>query len=141
MYKAIPHDILTGRICPYCNGETEFIDSKVLYSSGISYGMVYACRLCDAWVGVHKGTRRALGRLADKELRAWKKEAHRWFDLIWKNDGKTRKVRKARSAAYRWLARLMNIDPAFCHIGMFDVDQCKMVVQLFREYYKDDKAT
>ena len=32
--------------------------------------MIYICKPCDAYVGVHKGTDKALGRLANKELRS-----------------------------------------------------------------------
>lgn len=63
--------ILTGKICPYCGQPTEYVDSAALYH-GISYGMIYLCRKCDAYVGVHRGTDKALGRLANRSLREWK---------------------------------------------------------------------
>lgn len=56
-------ELLTGKICPYCGKPTEFVDSSVIY--GRSYGMIYLCRDCRAYVGVHKGTRpsiRAFGK-------------------------------------------------------------------------------
>ena len=65
-------DIYSGKLCPYCKKETEYKDSSIIY--GKSYGMVYICSTCDAYVGVHKGTDKALGRLADKKLRELKKE-------------------------------------------------------------------
>ncbi len=55
--------ILSGKICPYCGNRTEYVDSSVIY--GRSYGMIYLCWDCMAYVGVHKGTDRALGRLAN----------------------------------------------------------------------------
>lgn len=67
------NDILTGKICPYCGNPTEYVDSSVIY--GRSYGMIYLCRNCRAYAGVHKGTNQALGRLANAELREAKKEA------------------------------------------------------------------
>ena len=36
---------------------------------GVDYGMIYYCPQCGAYVGVHKGTDRAKGRLANAELR------------------------------------------------------------------------
>ena len=57
--------------CDYCGRETEYVDSKVIY--GKSYGKIYLCRNCMAYVGVHKGTDKPLGRLANAELRNWKK--------------------------------------------------------------------
>lgn len=59
--------IFKGKVCPYCKEQTEYVDSACIY--GKSYGMIYLCRKCDAYVGVHKGTNKALGRLANKELR------------------------------------------------------------------------
>ena len=56
--------------CDYCGRQAEYVDSKVVY--GKSYGMMYLCRNCMAYVGVHKGTDKPLGRLANAELRYWK---------------------------------------------------------------------
>ena len=72
--------IFTGKICPYCGKETELIDSAEVYH-GVSYGWMYICRPCDAYVGCYKGTKKALGRLANAELRKYKHEAHGVFDL------------------------------------------------------------
>lgn len=55
-------------ICPYCEKPAEFVDSSVIY--GRSYGMIYLCRKCGAYVGVppridqaegHPGQCRAAG--------------------------------------------------------------------------------
>ena len=71
-------------ICDYCGKPAQFVDSASVYH-GHSYGMVYYCPDCQAWVGVHKGTDRPLGRLADAELRRWKKHTSgclaRWDSL------------------------------------------------------------
>ncbi|HMH34965.1 MAG TPA: zinc-finger-containing protein, partial [Puia sp.] len=47
-----------------------------------SYGMIYLCRPCQAWVGVRKGTNIAPGRLANQELRLWKINAHESLDHL-----------------------------------------------------------
>jgi len=107
--------------CPYCGNKAAYVDSEVIY--GRSYGMVYLCEPCDAYVGVHKGTNHPLGRLADAKLRWWKKQAHHHFDQLWQGGGMSRK------GAYAWLALKLNILPACCHIGMFDVDMCKRVCE------------
>src|ERR1044072_1392050 len=70
-----------GKTCPYCNRPTQYVDSKRVYTK--SYGMIYLCEPCGAWVGVHRGTNVALGRLANRELRKWKKDAHKYFDPLW----------------------------------------------------------
>lgn len=113
--------IYQGKICPYCGGKTQYVDSSVVY--GTSYGMIYYCQKDQAWVGVHKGTSNALGRLADAELRQWKIKAHALFDPLWKKGLYTRKD------AYAALARLLDIPPEYCHIGYFGVENCKKVVE------------
>lgn len=113
-------EIMQGRVCPYCNRKTEYVDSSIIY--GKSYGMIYLCKPCDAYVGVHKGTNNALGRLADKELRYWKKEAHKYFDTIWK-EGHAK-----RGKLYQHLADHLNLPIELTHIGMFSVETCQEVV-------------
>jgi len=112
--------IMQGKICPYCKGKTQYVDSNVVY--GISYGMIYLCKPCDAYCGVHKGTNNSLGRLANKELRHWKKEAHKYFDVIWKEG------HEKRGGVYKHLANYLKLPVEYCHIGMFSVETCKKVV-------------
>lgn len=121
----IQRQIMKGKVCPYCKQRTEYVDSAVIYS-GNSYGMIYYCKPCDAYCGVHKGTDKALGRLANKELRHWKKEAHKHFDLLWKDGHMTRKE------AYRRLGNYLLIPEQYCHIGMFSVFTCQAVVNWSR---------
>lgn len=112
-------------ICDYCGTPAEFVDSSIIY--GKSYGMVYLCPHCGAYVGCHKGTCKPLGRLANKELREWKMKAHDAFDPIWKSH------RMRRPAAYAWLAAQMGLPREKTHIGMFDVPECKRVIQICNE--------
>src|ERR1044072_1806082 len=88
------------------------------------------CRACEAWVGVHEGTDKALGRLANKELRSLKINAHSKFDKLWKQllifDFS---VKKARNFCYAWLADKMNLPIERTHIGMFDEEQCKSAIK------------
>lgn len=127
-----------GVKCPYCGKSAQLMDSARVYG-GKSYGMIWACLPCDAWVGVHKDSNKniPLGRLANAELREWKKAAHRWFDPLWQRKMQKEGIRKmvARGKAYKWLAKEMGIERADCHIGMFDVEQCKKVVELCRPYH------
>lgn len=64
--------MLKGRICPYCHIKTEYKNSVDIY--GADYGMIYICPKCRAYVGVHKGTDKAKGRLANEYLRRCKIE-------------------------------------------------------------------
>lgn len=115
-------------ICPYCRNPAELVDSAIVY--GKSYGMIWDCRACDAYVGTHKNSpnHAPLGRLANKELREWKKLAHAAFDPLW-----TSKHRKyTRKQAYKWMQDAMGISLEEAHIGKFDVDKCKQLVELLR---------
>lgn len=111
--------------CDYCGSPAEFVDSSVIY--GRSYGYVYLCRCCNAYVGVHAGTDIPLGRLANEELRHWKKAAHAAFDPLWKYGG------MRRNEAYSWLAKQLGTLPSQTHIGMFDVDLCRMAISVSEE--------
>lgn len=141
--------ICYAKICPYCEEKPEYVNSITVY--GTSYGMIYLCRGCDAYVGVHKGSDRPLGRLANKELREAKKKAHFYFDSLWKakiqigirNQSKLKKGKgyaiwrsKCRTSAYRWLSKTMNIDFKYTHIGMFNIEQCNKVVELCTPLYQ-----
>jgi hypothetical protein len=108
-------------ICPYCGAESILTDSAEVYH-GRSYGPIYLCRPCQAWVGVHRGTIEPLGRLANGSLRALKREAHDSFDPLWRDGYMT------RNRAYEWLSREMNVAEA--HIGEFDEDQCRTVITI-----------
>jgi hypothetical protein len=124
-------------ICPYCGGKAVFTTSKRVYG-GRDYGMIYLCEPCWAYCGVHEGTAKPLGRLADVELRDWKKKAHAAFDPIWQarigtkssTSGRVMKKAHARGSTYKRLAALLGIEGKDCHIGMFDVDRCKAVVDI-----------
>ncbi len=113
--------------CPYCGKRAEFVDSAEVYH-GRSYGMIYLCRPCDAYVGCHgngKGDS-PKGRLANAELRRWKIAAHDAFDPLWKYGP----FRGRRNAAYAWLAEQMGLPKEKTHIGMFDVAECQQVIQI-----------
>ena len=122
-------------ICPYCGNNAELTNSAIVYH-GRDYGPIYLCKCVEGWafVGCHKGTTTPLGRLADRELREWKKRAHSAFDHLWKHGHKT------RNDAYQWLARELNIEANDCHIGMFDVQTCRRVVEISRKYLKTHRV-
>jgi hypothetical protein len=129
--------------CPYCSKEAAYTSSAQVYG-GRDYGRIYLCSPCEAWVGVHKGTDKPLGRLADKELREWKKKAHAAFDPLWQAKLRNRRAERgpeykqfwARGSGYKWLAEQLGISKTECHIGMFDVGMCKRVVEICQPYLK-----
>ena len=79
-----------------------------------------------------------MGRKEVSEMKRWaaepgsdlaklRMEAHRVFDARWVFEPAT------RSKAYLWLARQMGLRPDDCHIGMFDEDQCRWVIEICTE--------
>lgn len=116
-------DAIAGRppSCPYCDEPAELIiDSTSLY--GRDFGPVWACRSCDARVGVHPGTTRALGTLANQATRRARNAAHAVFDPLWKS-GQIK-----RRAAYAKLASLLGLPVEETHISFFGPEQCERVV-------------
>lgn len=118
-------EILKGRICPYCHVQTKYKNSIDIY--GVDYGMIYICPKCRAYVGVHRGTDKAKGRLANAELRKCKIEAHRYFDVIYKLG-----IMK-RTEAYKWLSDQLGLPPEYTHIGMFNPETCAKVVEVSKK--------
>jgi hypothetical protein len=121
--------VLNGTKCPYCGKATEYVDSACIY--GRSYGMIYLCRPCDAYCGVHKGTDISLGRLANRELRELKKRVHAEFDILWAPKPAGCFTRKQ---AYRWLADKMGLPIEETHIGMFSEELCRKAIVFLTPY-------
>ena len=112
-------------ICPYCNKEAKFCENKEIY--GKNYGksyMCYLCKPCDAYVGTHNNTSRALGTMANRELRQWRIKAHAAIDPLWKS-----KVYR-RKDIYKSLRKLFGKK---IHIGESDVQTCKDIVNKFNK--------
>lgn len=130
--------IRQAKICPYCGEAPKLVDSSVIYY-GRSYGMIYLCEPCNAYVGCHKNSTNSLGRLANKDLREWKKLAHKYFDNLWARSAIHHNIARnqARKNGYAWLSKQLDIEVKLCHIGMFDVNTCKRVIELCRPYYRE----
>ncbi len=92
---------------------------------------IYQCQNCNARVGCHKGTTRPLGNVANETLRLKRIETHQVFDSHWKER------HMSRTAAYRWLARMLHLPEGKAHIGGFEMDQCQQVIDLCRQETKE----
>lgn len=117
-------------ICDYCKEEVGLVGGDRIYPHrpDLFELRFWFCSDCDAWVGCHRGTTNPLGRLANAELRQAKIEAHAAFDQLWKST--TPAGTFDRSGAYKWLAEQLGISRDDCHIGMFDVEMCRRVVEV-----------
>jgi hypothetical protein len=113
--------------CPYCGAGLEYVTSEEHY--GRDYGtQILRCErypACDAYVGCHKHDGRPKGTVANKELRDWRIRAHKVFDIQWQF---CRDKRKGRGRAYTWMQRVMGLGQDEAHIGLFTIEQCKLLV-------------
>lgn len=109
--------------CNICQGKVVYISNARVYGSGYCY----YCTGCGAYVGTHKPwPDKALGILADGEMREWKMKCHGVFDPFWKRKGK----RKTRGALYGRLAEQMGIPVDDCHFGYFDLAELEKAYRI-----------
>lgn len=109
-------------ICPYCKKEALWCDNAERYGKryGKSY-MCYWCKDCDSYVGCHNNTQKALGTMANKELREWRMKAHAVIDPLWREKGWN------RNSVYKYLRKVFERE---IHIGESDVETCKKILTL-----------
>lgn len=124
-------------ICPYCEQPSVLATGVDVYPHlpELAEKRFYLCRPCGAYVGVHAKTLEPMGNLADSALRRARIRAHAAFDVLWRGKG-----RKARHAAYRWLAEATGIPRSECHIAMMDVARCRLVVVACEERHQNGAA-
>lgn len=126
--------------CPYCQRSAELVTGRTLYPHrpDLAEKKFFLCRPCDAYCGTHPDGR-PLGRLADAQLRKARQYVHGLFDPLYlkasdaydgHDSGLIRNVARAR--AYRWLAEQMRIPVEDCHVGMFDLVQCREAYLILR---------
>lgn len=119
-------------ICRYCGGKVVLTSASEIYEK--SAERIYLCRNCNAYVGVHAGSNRPLGRLANAVLRMKRRETHEIFDAFWRSRG------LSRTQAYRWLAAALHLPESGAHIGNFEMDDCQRVITLCRENENKEAA-
>jgi hypothetical protein len=127
------------KCCRYCGEPAQLLNlGQAGYPYSRDYGPAWVCPPCGAWVGCHPGTTKALGGLANAELRGWKMQAHAAFDPLWaakmRRDGCSKG--RARRAGYAWLAAQMGLPVERTHIGYMNVEECKKVVEVCKAVFK-----
>lgn len=122
--------------CPYCKEPARLVTGEIVYTHrpDLYHKLFWYCQPCRAWVGTHYGTEKPLGRLANKELRQLKIQAHAAFDPMW------REGFLKRNKAYRWLADQLKIPYKKCHIGYFDEEMCRRVIEVCQNATECDKG-
>lgn len=123
--------------CPYCGSEIVRIKGSKIYNQHdkpYSDKIFFACERfpeCDAFVGSHHGKgKKSLGTIANKKTRMIRHAAHSIFDQLWMRGKKRRTKRKLW---YEKLSEYMNLDIDDTHIGMFDYNQCKKVIEFSKK--------
>lgn len=126
-------DVIHAKICPYCKSKTKLISETDVYGKEYKGRKVIACinfPSCDSYVGTHD-IGEALGRLANKTLRTAKKNAHYWFDKIWRNGY------KKRGSLYAKLSDFLDIPSEYTHIGMFSKNTCNKTESWAKSMYQE----
>jgi hypothetical protein len=114
-------------ICQYCNNVAALVGGDIIYpnSQDLKKLRFWLCKSCNAYVGTHKTSdNKPLGSLAKPLLRIIRHNAHNAFDRLWTSNS------MSRTEAYTWLAKELNIDLKYCHIGMFDEEQCRKTIEI-----------
>lgn len=106
--------------CPDCGAKLVLKNSK--------HGKFYGCEKwaetkCTGAIGCHPGTDRSLGIPANKETRDLRIQAHEVFDELWRNSSMTRRE------SYRWMEKELNLKPEEAHIGRFNAEQCRQLIE------------
>ena len=126
-------DVIHAKVCPYCKSSTKIISETEVYGREYKGRKLIACinfPKCDSYVGTHDdGT--ALGRLANKNLRNRKKQAHFWFDKIWQEKY------LERGELYQELSEFLDLPPEYTHVGMFSETTCIKTENWAKKYYNE----
>ena len=119
-----------GPICPVCSRKSRLKRGRSISAHLDPDAWFWACSpRCDTRVGCHPGTQTALGSLAGEVTRCARKSAHNELDALIAEGAFTN-----RSAAYAWLASMMDQSEQDAHIGMYGLSECNRVMALCRQY-------
>lgn len=115
-------------VCPYCGRRSVLRPAEYVYGDyTISAGsLLYVCSgypECRAYVGVHEGSRRPKGTLADSELRNKRIRAHRAMDVLVKAGCMN------KDGVYIWLSSRLNMPYEETHIGYFSDYLCEQTIR------------
>lgn len=116
-------------VCPGCHRGCELVSGTKLYPHrpDLAHRLFWRCAPCDAHVGCHPGSDKALGTPANGQLRRLRQQVHEAFDPIWRSRSMT------RSKAYAWLAAELRVAEHNCHIGRFTTEQCLAALMIIHK--------
>ena len=111
--------------CPYCGAPVVLKSADGIYRDNSNNTMLYVCArypVCDAYVRTHPGTTIPVGEMANGQLRALRRTAHRYFDQLHQSGYMSKKE------AYRWLAATISAPLSQAHIGYLGEYYCRQVI-------------
>lgn len=113
--------------CPYCGKPALLRPASYVYNDVLEPDRyLYVCTgypECDAYIGVHRGSLRPMGMLADADLRHKRIEAHRALNALWEEGYLTKR------GAYIWLQNRLGLSEKETHIGMFSYYRCEETIR------------
>jgi len=119
-------------VCNLCGGKVIYTSNTLVYGNKKKYGSgyMYYCENCHAYVGTHRPyPKKALGILANEQMRVLKMQCHSLFDRRWR-------TQKQRCEQYSWLAGKMGIPVSCCHFGWFDIPHLIQAYNILAENTK-----
>ena len=116
--------------CSYCGAHAVLQKGTYVYGDKSKEEYLYVCSnypQCDSYVGVHAGTKKPKGTLANAELRNKRIKTHKVFDQVWKSKLMTKKE------AYRWMTYVMGLPFEMGHIGSFSEYRCDELIRICKD--------
>jgi uncharacterized protein DUF3268 len=98
----------------------------VLVPEKTKYGTRYACPEAECTVRYWPNE---TSTPCDDETARLRKICHATFDPLWR----FKRRFTHRGQAYAWMQEKMQCDIHKCHIGMFDANQCRLLIEHLRE--------
>ena len=124
--------------CPYCGSPVVLRSATGIYHENKNDTKLYVCSKypeCDAYARVQSGTKGVpLSSMANGELRALRREAHRQFDKIY-TTGLMNK-----QDAYAWLAVILAVPKVHAHIGQLGEYYCNVVIAESRRFIENNRT-
>ena len=122
--------------CPYCGRTAVLKPASFVYGDKALEEHVYVCPgypACNSYVGVHRGTLKPKGTLANGDLRNLRIHTHKLFSQFWENGIMTKKQ------AYRWIQYKFALTENQAHIGNFSEYMCGQLMDECRKTLENNR--
>ena len=140
----MPRKLPKAPTCQHCpDSEAVLVPGSRIYPrrGDLAALWFWYCADCGAVAACHKGTKKAVGRPANSELRTAREKLQRQrLDPVWTRaleavdyqiDHRDIVARKmalnaARKRTYAWVAEQVGLPEGEAHLAMFDLEQCRL---------------